>query len=77
MIRLAAILVLLATALQAQLLPDRYSVTDVDANDVLNIRSGPGVAFDVIGYFGPYALNIEVMDVRDGWAMVPAGEVNG
>ncbi|WP_375279614.1 SH3 domain-containing protein [Pseudooctadecabacter sp.] len=77
MIRLAAALILVASAPQAQLLPDRYSVTGVDANDVLNIRSGPGVSFDVIGELGPYTLNVEVIDTQDGWAMVPAGEVNG
>lgn len=77
MIRLFALFISLSTAAHAQLLPDRYSVTGVAGDDVLNIRSGPGASFDIIGDFGPYTLNVEVTDIQDGWAKVPAGEIDG
>lgn len=65
------------TAATAQELPDRYTVTGVAGDDVLNIRSGPGASFDKIGEFHPYTLNVEVHEYRDGWGMVPAGERMG
>jgi len=68
---------LMASLAAAQSLPERYSVTGVAEDDVLNIRSGPGASFDKVGEFGPFTLNVEVMRVEDGWGYVPAGEVSG
>lgn len=61
----------------AQDLPDRYRVSDVAPNDVLNIRSDPNAASDIIGAFGPYALNVEVLRTLDGWGQVPTPEGMG
>lgn len=62
---------------QAQTLPDRYRVDGVAQNDVLNIRSKPTASSTVIGEFGPYTLNIEVLRTQDGWGYVGAGERSG
>lgn len=78
MIRLLSIIcVFCATSVTGQTLPERYSVTNVAADDVLNIRSGPSSQADIIGSFGPYTLNVEVLDVRQNWAQVSTGEAMG
>ncbi|MCF2871427.1 SH3 domain-containing protein [Octadecabacter sp. G9-8] len=58
----------------AQSLPDRFMIDGVAADDVLNIRSGPSPSDDVVGTLGPFTLNVEVLDQRDGWAQVPTPE---
>ncbi|MEL6958447.1 MAG: hypothetical protein AAGL89_05780 [Pseudomonadota bacterium] len=77
MIRWIVCLLIWTSTATAQSLPERYSVTGVAGDDVLNIRSGPAASFDKIGEFGPYTLNVEVLRIEDGWGMVPAGERNG
>ena len=37
----------------------------VEPNDVLNIRYGPGVGFDIAGTFGPTARDLPLTDVTD------------
>lgn len=61
----------------AQSLPDRYSVTGVAADDVLNIRAEPTAASDKVGEFGPFNLNVEVSRAIDGWGQVPTPEGMG
>lgn len=52
-------------------------VTDVAADDVLNIRTEPNGSSDIVGELGPYTLNVEVLRENDGWGYVGAGEQSG
>lgn len=40
--------------------PDNYAVVFVETNDVLNMRSGPGVDFGVVGTLPPNATNVQI-----------------
>ncbi|WP_298819174.1 SH3 domain-containing protein [uncultured Roseibium sp.] len=42
--------------------PDYYDVTDVSENDHLNVRSGPGTGFGVVGVLPPNATALENLD---------------
>lgn len=79
MIRLALLLIGLATQAMADGFPAQYVVSDVAADDRLNIRSEPNASAEIIGTYGPYALNIEVLrTTSDGsWGFVGMGEQNG
>lgn len=79
MIRWIAALVLSLSALSAQaqvnvdrILPALFDVTGVAANDVLNVRTGPGADFEVIGALDPHAKGIEVVATNDShsWGMI-------
>lgn len=63
----------------AQSLPALFSVTEVAADDHLNVRAGPGVDFPVIGRLERDALGIEVTARSENgrWARVNAGEGAG
>lgn len=69
----------LAAPLGAQDFPAPYYVDGVATDDRLNIRARPGAKADIIGTYGPYDLNIEVLNLsRNGkWARVGLGERNG
>ena len=56
--------------------PATYSVSGVAADDRLNIRAEPRGDAPVLDHIGPFALNIEVLEVTpDGrWGMVPTGD---
>ena len=59
---LVALFVLIcASAATAQDFPALYRVTDVAANDVLNIRAQPQASAPVIGSFRPGQRGVEVM----------------
>lgn len=78
--RLALALLLVWPALApAQDLPALHDVTGVAADDVLNIRSGPGTAHPAISAFGPFMEGIEVTArSEDGrWLRVNMGEGAG
>ena len=82
MIRLALFLIVAAgPALATQDgWPALYDVTGVDSADVLNIRSEPGAAGDVIGALPPDAQNVEVIRDNDGhatWGLINTGEGTG
>jgi len=79
MMRLAVMLILMATASYPDTFPAAFFVTDVAEDDTLNIRKAPDPNAKVIGAYGPYALNIEVLRTTpDGkWGLVIAGESNG
>lgn len=68
-----------STSLFADQFPARYSVTDVAANDSLNIRAEPNGSAEILGTYPPYAVNIEVLRLTDNgkWARVGLGEGNG
>mgnify|MGYP000271214598 CR=1 FL=1 len=68
-----------ATPAIAQDLPAHFVTNGVAADDTLNVRAMPDAAADIIGEYGPYTLNIEVIrTTRDGnWGLVGIGEGNG
>lgn len=74
----AAFICFAATASAEGFLPT-YQVTDVAANDVLNIRAEPDAQADIVGTYDPYVQHIEVLRTSpDGkWGFVGAGERNG
>jgi uncharacterized membrane protein len=79
----AAFAVLLAAspawATQEYILPTLFDVTDVAADDVLNVRAGPGTGHPVIGMLAPDAERIEVVahDRTGHWGQVNLGERAG
>lgn len=64
---------------QAQTLPASFSVRDVAQEDVLNIRAAPSASAAQVGKIGPFALNVEVIELSsDGtWGKVGIPEGNG
>jgi len=68
-----------AQTLPAQTLPAQYSVTGVVADDVLNIRAEPRADAAIVGGLGPYAFNVEVLEIAGGgtWGLVATGEGSG
>ena len=42
--------------------PDAYRVTGVAASDVLNVRSGPGTGFSIVGELPPNATGVRNLD---------------
>jgi uncharacterized membrane protein len=75
------ILVILAGVASAQMpsLPAQFEVINVADDDVLNIRAAPSADAPIIGNFGPYGFNIEVLETTpDGrWGLVGTPEGNG
>lgn len=76
---LAGVLWLIAGIAQAQDLPDRFSVTGVAADDVLNIRQGPSADTPIIGELAPSQSGVEVLRLNEGgkWGLVGVPEGNG
>lgn len=78
-----ALLLLLLTALPAAATQDGwpalYDVTGVASDDVLNIRTEPGAAGDVVGALPPDATDIEIVMTNDSqtWGLVNHGETSG
>ena len=70
---------LLATPAFAQVFPEVYVTTGISSDDTLNIRAEPSGSAPIIGEYGPFTLNIEVLRTTpDGqWGMVGTGEGNG
>ncbi len=66
-----------AAATQEYILPTLFDVTDVAADDVLNVRAGPGASFEVIGSLAPGATDVEVVSETGGWGRVNTGESSG
>lgn len=79
MIRFICLFLLLSTAALADGFPAHFSVSDVSQDDRLNIRSAPNGSSDIIGDYGPYQLNIEVLRTSNDtlWGLVGVGERNG
>jgi len=63
----------------AQSLPALFNVTDVEEDDVLNIRSEPGIGADIIGALAPDARDIEVVerDESEDWGKINIDEGTG
>lgn len=66
-------------AAAAETLPATYQVHDVAQTDVLNIRAAPSVSAATVGEIGPFAINVEVIEMSpDGkWGKVGIPEGNG
>ncbi|MBF9029351.1 SH3 domain-containing protein [Rhodobacterales bacterium HKCCE3408] len=77
--QLLLMLLMLAAPAAAQDLPALYDVTGVASDDALNVRSGPGTEFDVIGTLAPGATGVEAVaaDPDSGWLQVSMGEMSG
>jgi hypothetical protein len=59
-----------------------YAVVFVQSNDVLNVRSGPGVSFDIIGSLPPDANSVKIIGTGQlvsgsTWVPVQQGTVSG
>lgn len=76
---LAVLLVCLFSAVGAAELPALHSVTNVAADDTLNIRTEPNPGAQVIGTLTPNAKNIEVVHLSDNgrWGLINLGEKRG
>ena len=59
--------------------PALYDVINVEKDDVLNVRSGPGTSFDVIGSLEHDTENIEVIRPSEDfeWALINIDEGKG
>lgn len=78
MSRLALALILVCGGAAAQdAFPQLRDVTGVAANDVLNVRAGPGANHPIVGELAPGARGVEVVRVEGGWGMVNVTEVPG
>lgn len=68
-----------AAATQEYILPTLFDVAGVAADDVLNVRAGPGTGHEVVGTLAPDATGIEVVaHSEDGrWGRVNVGERSG
>lgn len=69
----------LCSAAWADTLPALYAVTDVAANDVLNVRSAPNSGSSKVGSLGPDQKQIEVvmLDDAEKWGLISLGEGSG
>lgn len=74
---LVALIALVGSIAAAE--PQSYFVSNVAADDVLNIRRDPNPQAEVIGSYPPFRLNVEVLDTTaDGtWGRVGLGEGMG
>lgn len=76
---IAASMIWATSAFAQQDLPAHYITTGIAANDTLNIRSAPDASSEIVGEYGPYTVNIEVIRLSDDgkWGFVGLGEGNG
>lgn len=63
----------------AEALPALFDVSGVASDDVLNVRSAPGVGNSIIGTLDATARNIEVVDLNEtgDWAQINVDEATG
>ena len=76
---LIAFLLLLPLSVAAQDFPALYDVQRVASNDTLNIRTGPGTRYQVIGELPYNATEVEVIrrDAPSGWGLINYNERAG
>ncbi|MFV0301489.1 MAG: COG3650 family protein, partial [Paracoccus sp. (in: a-proteobacteria)] len=72
-----ALLALPAHATPEYILPTLFNVTDVEADDVLNIRAEPSARAAIIGRLAHDRTHVEVVEERSGWGRVNSGEGSG
>ena len=79
MIRVALFLVLFPVMALAQGLPALFDVSNVAADDVLNIRSGPMASASLVGHLPHDASGIEVVETNESgsWGRINIGETSG
>lgn len=79
--RLLLILLFIPSVLWAQdvSLPALYDVSNVAADDVLNVRTSPHTNAQIMDTLGPDRIGVEVLAFNDdrSWGMVHAGEYTG
>ena len=73
----AAVFVVLAAAGPAHDLPALHDVAGVAADDVLNIRAGPGPERDILATLAPGAVGVEVVATAGNWAQINTGNRAG
>lgn len=68
-----------ALATREYILPTRFDVVDVAADDVLNVRARPDARAEIIGTLAPDEENVEVVahDASGRWGLVNVGERSG
>lgn len=76
---MALILLLLPLAAMAEPYPALHNVTGVAGDDVLNVRAGPSSSTEIIGAFGPFQRDIEViaLNAAGTWGLVNVAEGSG
>lgn len=69
----------LPSVAQSDILPALHDVAGVAADDVLNVRAGPGTGFEAVGSLAPSETGIEAVEAsEDGrWLRVNSGEGSG
>lgn len=79
MIRACAVAACLAGSATAQNLPDVYAVTDVAADDVLNVRLDPYASAPIVDTLSPQDTGIEVLALTPNgdWGKIGIVEGNG
>lgn len=74
----AALALFWAGIVMADGLPALFDVTDVAADDVLNVRAAPSGTATIIGVLAPDARAIEVInETSAGWGQIRSGEGTG
>jgi len=68
-----------AVSAQETYLPGLFRVTGVAADDVLNVREGPGTGFAIVDTLTPNATGIEVVNTSDDgrWALLNTRDWSG
>lgn len=79
---LAALILLLSASVATATVdgwPALFDVTDVAADDVLNVRRAPDASSEIIGTLAPNATSVEVIEPNDDhtWGRVATGEGMG
>ncbi|MFY0624014.1 MAG: SH3 domain-containing protein [Pelagimonas sp.] len=66
-----------ATAVFAEELPRLHDVSGVAADDVLNVRAGPGGSHPIVGTLQPNQQGVEVIRIEGNWGLVNVEERAG
>ncbi|WBU64100.1 COG3650 family protein [Paracoccus aerodenitrificans] len=66
-----------AAATQEYILPTLFDISDVAADDVLNIRESPSADAAIIGSLPPDATGIEIVATHGNWGAMNVGERSG
>lgn len=70
-------MVTLVSVAAAEELPRLHDVTGVAADDVLNVRAGPGGSHPIVGTLQPDQKGVEVVRVEGNWGQVNVEEQAG
>ena len=56
---------------------DTYQVVGVEDWDVLNVRSGPSVRYQIVGELPPGTCGLDIVADRGGWLKIRIGNIRG